>query len=78
MRSKTSAKTEFFKQLKHTSPKSILSYETAILQKNLFHWEFYLNSATGVQQAGPLGPALFALAIQSYIQGWIRPKCSVP
>ena len=30
---------------------------------SLFHGEFRLDSATGVQQGDPLGPALFALAI---------------
>ena len=30
---------------------------------SLFHGEFCLDSATGVQQGGPLGPAFFALAI---------------
>jgi len=30
---------------------------------SLFHGDFHLNSATGVQQGDPFGPALFALAI---------------
>jgi len=30
---------------------------------SLFHGDFHLDSATGVQQGDPLGPALFALAI---------------
>jgi len=30
---------------------------------SLFHGNFSLDSATGVQQGAPLGPALFALAI---------------
>jgi len=57
------AGTQFFKQPKHTSQKSILSFGTVILQKHLFHGEFCLDSATGVQQWDPLGLALFALAI---------------
>jgi len=63
MPSIASAETQFFKQLKHTSQKQILSYGTAILQKHLFHGEFCLDSATGVQQGDPLRPALFAFAI---------------
>jgi len=55
---------QFFKQPKHTSQKSILSFGTVILQKHLFQGEFCLDSATGVQQGDLLGPALFALAIQ--------------
>ena len=39
------------------------SFGTAILQKHLFHGDFRLDSATGVQQGDPLGPALFAIAI---------------
>ena len=57
------AKTQFSKQPIHTSQKSILSFGTVILQKHLFHEDFRLNSATGVQQGNLLGPALFALAI---------------
>jgi len=57
------AETQFFKQPKHTSQKSILSVGTVILQKHLFLGDFRLDSATGVQQGDPLCPALFALAI---------------
>jgi len=34
---------------------------------SLFHGEFCLDSATGVQQGDHLGPALFALAIHRVI-----------
>ena len=57
------AETQFFKQRKHTSQKSMLSFGTVILQKHLFHGEFCLDSANGVQQGDTLDPALFALAI---------------
>jgi len=39
------------------------SFGTAILQKHLFHGDFRLDSATGVQQGDPLGLALLALTI---------------
>jgi len=52
------------KKLKNTSQKSTPSYGTVILQKpSFFHGNFSLESATGVQQSDPLGPALFTLAI---------------
>ena len=58
------AKTQFFKQPKHTSQKSILSFGTVILQKHFFFKESSaLTQLLGCNK-GTLSARLFALAIQ--------------
>ena len=64
MPSIASAETQFFKQLKHTSQKSIFSYGTVILQKHLSFMESSaLTQLLVCSKGNPLGRALFALAI---------------
>ena len=82
-----SANTQYFKQLKQTSQKSILSYGTPVLQKHLSFIESSALTQPPVCNKGTTSAWPFLLLPSSckygslvsiiYIQGQIWPKCVV-